>query len=77
MMLERQREGIAKAKQEGRNRGRAPTAMRQAERIRDMAAHGMSRKAIAGMLGVSERSVYRALSDRRCWIETQGQVTGD
>jgi DNA invertase Pin-like site-specific DNA recombinase len=77
MMLERQRGGIAKAKQEGRYKGRAPTAMRQAERIRDMAAHGMSRKAIAGMLGVSERSVYRALSDRRCRIETQGQVTGD
>jgi DNA invertase Pin-like site-specific DNA recombinase len=29
-MLERQREGIAKAKREGRYNGRAPTARRQA-----------------------------------------------
>lgn len=61
MMLERQREGIAKAKQEGRYKGRAPTAMRQAERIKQLAAEGMTRKAIAGALRVSERSVYRAL----------------
>ena len=62
MMLERQRDGIAKAKQERRYKGRAPTAMRQAERIREMAAQGMSRKVIANTLGVSERSVYRAIA---------------
>ncbi len=61
MMLERQRDGIAKARAEGRYKGRAPTAMRQAERIRVMAAEGMTRKTIAAALGVSERSVYRAL----------------
>ena len=61
MMLERQRDGIAKAKQDGRYKGRAPTAMRQAQRIRDMAAEGMTRKAIAQALMVSERSVYRAI----------------
>jgi DNA invertase Pin-like site-specific DNA recombinase len=61
MMLERQREGIAKAKAEGKYRGRAPTVRRQAERIREMAAQGMTRKAIAEALGASERSVYRAL----------------
>lgn len=62
MMLERQRDGIAKAKQEGRYKGRAPTAMRQAETIRGMAAEGMTRKAIAAALNVSERSVYRVIS---------------
>lgn len=61
MMLERQKEGIAKAKVEGRYKGRAPTAMRQADRIRALAAEGVTRKAIAGQLGISERSVYRAL----------------
>lgn len=61
MMLERQQEGIAKAKSEGRYMGRAPTAMRQAVRARELAAEGMQRAEIAKRLGVSERSVYRAL----------------
>jgi DNA invertase Pin-like site-specific DNA recombinase len=62
MMLERQREGIAKAKGEGRYKGRVPTAMKQADQIRALAAEGATRKAIATKLGVSERSVYRALA---------------
>jgi DNA invertase Pin-like site-specific DNA recombinase len=61
MMLERQREGIAKAKAEGKYLGRAPTVSRQAEQIRVMAEQGMTKKAIAEALGASERSVYRAL----------------
>lgn len=61
MMLERQREGIAKAKAEGRYKGRAPTAMRQALRARELAAEGLQRAEIAQRLGISERSVYRAL----------------
>ena len=63
MMLERQREGIAKAKAEGKYHGRAPTVRRQAERIRDLSERGM-RKAIAEALGASERSVYRALKSK-------------
>ena len=61
MMLERQREGIAKAKAEGKYRGRAPTAMRQAQRARELASEGLRRSDIAELLGISERSVYRAL----------------
>lgn len=61
MMLERQREGIAKAKAECKYKGRAPTAMRQAQRVRQLAAEGLVRAEIAKRLGVSERSVYRAL----------------
>jgi DNA invertase Pin-like site-specific DNA recombinase len=61
MMLERQREGIAKAKAERKYLGRAPTVRKQAERIRSMADDGMTKKAIAEALGASERSVYRAL----------------
>lgn len=63
MMLERQREGIAKAKAEGRYKGRAPSAMRKADQIRELAAAGQTRAAIAQRLGVSERSVYRALAE--------------
>lgn len=61
MMLERQREGIAKAKADGKYRGRAPTAMRQAQRVHELAAEGLKRSDIAQKLGLSERSVYRAL----------------
>ena len=43
MMLERQREGIAKAKSEGKYKGRAPTAMRQALRACELAAEGVQR----------------------------------
>ncbi|WP_373946603.1 recombinase family protein [Paracoccus marcusii] len=61
MMLERQREGIAKAKSDGKYKGRVPTALRQAQRAREMAAEGLQRTEIARRLGVSERSVYRAV----------------
>lgn len=62
MMLERQREGIAKAKAEGKYKGRVPTAMRQSQRARELAAEGLQRAEIAQRLGVSERSIYRVLS---------------
>jgi DNA invertase Pin-like site-specific DNA recombinase len=37
VMLERQREGVAKAKSEGKFKGRAPTARRKADEVRAMA----------------------------------------
>lgn len=61
IMLERQREGIAKAKSEGKYRGRAPTARRQADEIIRLQASGLSRKAIANQLGISTVSVWRVL----------------
>lgn len=60
-MLERQREGIAKAKAEGKYKGRKPTAMSKARTIRELASQGLTKAAIAQRLGVSERSVYRAI----------------
>jgi DNA invertase Pin-like site-specific DNA recombinase len=61
MMLERQREGIAKAKAEGKYKGRAPTARAQADRIRELKAQGLGATAIARELNVGVSSVYRAL----------------
>lgn len=62
MMLERQREGIAKAKAEGKYRGRTPTArFKQAEALCLLAA-GTPKREIARKLGISERSVYRVLA---------------
>ena len=61
IMLERQREGIAKAKAEGRYKGRAPTAMRQAADVAQLKANGVTPTEIARQLGISRMSVYRVL----------------
>jgi DNA invertase Pin-like site-specific DNA recombinase len=65
MMLERQREGIAKAKAEGKYKGRKPTARAQAEQVRALADEGMTRTAIAEQLGIGVASVYRVLADAK------------
>ena len=62
IMLERQREGIAKAKAEGKYKGRQPTARAKAGEMRRLSEEGRTRKEIAEELAVSERSVYRVLS---------------
>jgi DNA invertase Pin-like site-specific DNA recombinase len=61
MMLERQREGIAKAKAHGRYKGRVPTAQRQATEIIRLKSEGVRPSEIARKLGVGRASVYRVL----------------
>jgi DNA invertase Pin-like site-specific DNA recombinase len=61
VMLERQREGIARAKAEGKYKGRAPTVARQGGEIRTMVAAGVKPAHVARQLGVSRSSVYRVL----------------
>ena len=62
IMLERQREGIAKAKADGKYQGRAPTAMRQAAEVRRLRDGGMTPSEIVKRLGIARASVYRALA---------------
>lgn len=63
MMLERQKIGIAKAKQEGRFKGRAPTARRKASQVRELRQSGLGASEIASRLDMSRASVYRILSE--------------
>ncbi len=60
-MLERQREGIAKAKAEGKYKGRKPTARAKSKEVIQMKQGGASVKDIVAKLGVSQASVYRIL----------------
>jgi len=57
MMLERQREVIAKAKADGKYKGRAPTARAKSADVRRLAANGMTREAIAAQLKIGVASV--------------------
>jgi len=59
ILLERQKVGIARAKEEGKYRGRADTARRKTSKIAELHAQGMKPSAIAKELGVSVASVYR------------------
>jgi DNA invertase Pin-like site-specific DNA recombinase len=62
MMLERQREGIAQAKRDGRYKGRAPTVQRQAAEIIRLKNTGVTPTEIAMKLGIGRASVYRVLA---------------
>ncbi len=62
MMLERQHEGIARAKAEGTYLGRKATARAKTDEIKALAAEGLSMAKIAKQLGIGVGSVHRALS---------------
>ena len=62
MMLERQKEGIAKAKAEGKYKGRKPTAQQKSEQVLALIAEGQSKRDVARELSISERSVHRICS---------------
>jgi DNA invertase Pin-like site-specific DNA recombinase len=61
MMLERQREGIAKAKAENRYLGRRPSARLKADEAVKLFSEGRTVTQIANALGIGRGSVYRAL----------------
>lgn len=65
MMLERQREGIAKAHAEGKYRGRKRTAAEKRYEVLKLAADGVTRKAIGEQIGISEATVYRILKEEK------------
>jgi DNA invertase Pin-like site-specific DNA recombinase len=62
MMLERQREGIARAKVEGKYKGRKPTARAKADDAIKLFREGKRVSHIARQLGIGRGSVYRAIA---------------
>jgi DNA invertase Pin-like site-specific DNA recombinase len=65
MMLERQREGIAKAKGAGKYKGRKPTARAKGKEITGLKAQGLGAAEIAKRLRIGRASVYRVLAGAR------------
>ncbi len=63
IMLERQREGIAKAKAAGKYKGRKPTARAKAEQVFELRKNEVGPSEIAKQLGISRASVYRILNE--------------
>ena len=65
LMLERQREGVAKAKAEGKYKGRAPTARRMAHEVVKLSTEGKVVPEIVATVGISRASVFRILRESR------------
>lgn len=65
LLLQRQREGIAKAKADGKYLGRAPTAQRQSAKVLEMRSAGAKASAIAARLNISRASVYRVIAEAK------------
>ena len=62
IMLERQREGIAKARAEGKYKGRAPTARAKTTEVKALHEQGIGAAEIARRLKIGRASVYRVLA---------------
>jgi DNA invertase Pin-like site-specific DNA recombinase len=80
ILLERQREGIAKAKRDGKYRGRKPTARQKADQIRSLLGAGMKPADVATQLALSRASVYRlrgAIRSPRQTYSAGAPKTGD
>ena len=65
IMLERQREGIAKAKAAGKYKGRKPTAKAKSKEVLAMNAEGVGATEIARRVGIGRASVYRILDQEK------------
>jgi DNA invertase Pin-like site-specific DNA recombinase len=63
--LERQKNGIQKAREAGKFRGGAPTARKKSAAVLAMASAGVHKREIAAQLGIGVASVYRILADEK------------
>lgn len=65
MLLERQREGVAKAKGEGKYTGRKTIDTTSQAAIIRLNTEGLTKIEIANQIGVGEATVYRILAKAR------------
>lgn len=65
IMLERQREGIARAKSEGKYRGRKPLPASITDEVIKLISSGLSKRKVALQLSIGEATVYRILKHGR------------
>src|SRR6476660_6707203 len=65
LLLERQRDGVAKARADGKYKGRQPTARAKAAEVIKFDAEGLQRAEIARRTGIGVASVYRVLADAK------------
>ena len=61
IMLERQQEGVAKAKAQGKYKGRRPISFDRQEEALRLATEGLSKANIARQLKMGEATIYRIL----------------
>lgn len=64
LILERQREGIAIAKQKGLYKGRKPVSKEKLERAKDLLKQGQKVSAVARQTGLSRASLYKYLKPK-------------
>ena len=74
ILRESQSMGIAKAKREGRYKGRKPTAMARTDEVLALSAQGVTRQKIADQLGIGVASVYRILKNQTIPKKTRKKV---
>jgi DNA invertase Pin-like site-specific DNA recombinase len=75
-MLERQRAGIARAKTEGKFKGRKPITRAKSAAIMQLHGQGVAAAEIAHRLEISRASVYRVVEDARAIIRRKARRGG-
>jgi DNA invertase Pin-like site-specific DNA recombinase len=75
LLLERQREGVAKAKADGKYKGRKPTARAKTAELIRLDGEGLQRIEIARRLDIGVASVYRVLANAKN-AAVSGKVAG-
>lgn len=63
IMLERQREGVAKAKSQGKYKGRKPISMDKQKEVKELIANGATKVSVAKKLKLGEATIYRILKN--------------
>ena len=71
IMLERQREGVAKAKAAGKYKGRKPVCSDLQEEVLRLVATGRSKVDVARQLEIGEATVYRILKKTKTQPDPQ------